>query len=873
MKPGAETFRHLVEDASDTVLVLDADGLIVYTNPAGEALFGRPAAELLGQPFGHVITADSPVEIQITHPQRGTVTADVRSFLITLSEQSYDSIYLRDVTERKTNELALLETSQQLRERIKEQTCVHNVAEILLNAEDPLEEMLQAVAAVLPPGWQYPEIAAARITFDGRAYTSKGFRQSVWQQREDIIVSDRNAGTVEIFYLDERPESDEGPFLKEERELLKQVALKVGQAIERKRAKEALLRFNRALRLQSAGDSELIHAKEESALLDAVCRLCVGLGGYSLAWVGFKQEDEAKSVQPVAQAGFETGYLDSARISWSEEGRGLGPTGRAIRTGEPQISQNILTDPNMTPWRDEACRRGYQSSIALPLKDSAGITFGALMIYASEPNAYDDEELRLLTELAGDLAFGIVTLRAQAQHKLAEERIEYLAYFDELTGLPNSNRLMEILKRTVDALPAGQQCALLTLNVTRFGEIQAGIGVRQANELLQQIASRLRGALREGEMPVRVGGDEFAVLLSEGGLDNARDCARRIERLLGEPFRQAGIPISIQMRAGAALAPDHGVNPEALMLRSAMAMRHAKSNRTVFELYSGPTESETPRYLTLISELHAAILENQFVLHYQPRVDIGAGRISGVEVLVRWRHPEQGLMPPAEFIDIAEQTGLIDQLTYLVLEDAVQQCRAWSDQGFEMPVAVNISVNSFRDPDFLDRIDTLLATWKLNPALLQLEITESMLMNEPAMVRDLIDRLNERGIVVAIDDFGTGYSSLNYVASLPIHSLKIDRSFIIRMLEFPRTRSVVVATISLAHSLGIRTVAEGVEAGEQVEALHEMGCTEIQGYYFSRPVEAEQLRRWAEAFSLENYALKLPTSVRCSRKIKRTGNN
>ncbi|MEX2517130.1 MAG: EAL domain-containing protein [Gammaproteobacteria bacterium] len=859
MKPGAATFRHLVEAASDTVLVLDADGIIVYTNPAGETLFGRPAAELLGQPFGHVITADSPTEIQVAHPQRGTVTADVRSSRTTLSKQVYDIVYLRDVTERKLNELALLETSQQLRERIKEQTCVRRVAEILLNAEDPLEEMLQTVAAVLPPGWRYPEIAAARITFDGRAYTSKGFRQSAWQQREDIIVSDRSAGTVEICYLDERPEADEGPFLKEERELLQQVALKVGEAIERKRVKEALLRVNRALRVQSAGNSELIHAKEESALLDAVCRLCVEVSGYRMAWVGFKQEDEAKSVQPVAQAGYEAGYLESARISWSEEeGRGLGPAGRAIRTGEPQISQNILTDPSMTPWRDEACRRDYQSSIALPLKNSAGITFGALMMYADKPDAFDDEELHLLMGLANDLAFGIVTLRAQAQQKLAEERIEYLAYIDELTGLPNSNQLMETLKRTVDALPAGQQCALLTLNVARFGEIQAGIGVRQANELLRQIASRLRGALHEGELLARIGGDEFVVLLSEGGLVNARDCVRRVERLLGEPFRQAGIPISIQMRAGAALAPDHGLDPEALMLRSAMATRHAKRNGTVFELYSGPTESESQRHLALITELRTAIEENQFVLHYQPQVDIGTGRVSGAEALVRWRHPEQGLMPPAEFIAIAEQTGLIDPLTYLVLEDAVQQCRSWSDQGFEMPVAVNISVNSFHDPDFLDRIDTLLDTWKLTPELLQLEITESTLMQEPAMVQDLINRLKERGIVVAIDDFGTGYSSLSYVASLPIHSLKIDRSFVIQMLESPRTRSVVAATIFLAHSLGIRTVAEGVDAGEQIEALHEMGCMEIQGYYFSRPVEAEQLRRWAEAFSLENYALKLP---------------
>ena len=861
MKQGAAPFRHLVEDASDTMLVLNADGVIVYINPASEALFGRPAVDLLGQTFGYVIATDSPAEIQIIHPQRGTVTADVRSSRITLSEQSYDVVYLRDITERKLNELALLETSQKLRERVKEQTCVRRVTEILLNIEDPLEEMLQTVADVIPAGYQYPETAAARITLDGRAYTSKGFRQSAWQQREDIIVSERNAGLIEICYLDEHPEEYEGPFLKEELELLKQIAPKIGRAIERKRAKKALLRVNRALRVQSAGDSELIRAKEESTLLDAVCRLCVELGGYRMAWVGFVELDEAKTVRPVAKAGFEEGHLERAGITLSEEASGFEPVGRAIRTGEPQVSQNILTDPGAAMWRDEARRLDYQSSIALPLKDTESITFGALMIYADEPDAFDDEEFRLLTGLANDLAFGIVTLRAQAKQKLAEKRVEYLAYFDELTDLSNSNRLMETLKRTVDALPAGQQCAILTLNVTRFGEIQAGIGVRQANELLRQIASRLRGALYEGELPARIGVDEFAVLLSEGGLDNARDCVRRIKRSLGEPFRQAGIPISIQMRAGAALAPDHGLKPEALMLRSAMAARHAKSNGTVFELYNGPTESETPRYLTLISELHTAIEENQFVLHYQPRVDIGTGRISGVEALVRWQHPEQGLMPPAGFIAIAEQTGLIDPLTYLVLEAAVQQCRSWKDQGFEMPVAVNISVNSFHDPDFLDRIDTLLDTWKLNPELLQLEITESTLMNEPAMVRDLINRLNERGIVVAIDDFGTGYSSLSYVASLPIHSLKIDRSFVIQMLESPRTRSVVVATISLAHSLGIRTVAEGVDASEQLEALHEMGCMEIQGYYFSRPVEAEQLRGWAEAFSLDTYALQLPAGT------------
>jgi diguanylate cyclase (GGDEF)-like protein len=396
----------------------------------------------------------------------------------------------------------------------------------------------------------------------------------------------------------------------------------------------------------------------------------------------------------------------------------------------------------------------------------------------------------------------------------------------------------------------------LTLIVARFEEIQAGIGVRQADEVLRQLATRLQSALRHGELLARIGGEEFAVLLSDADPASARDCGHRIEQALIEPFQQAGLPIGVQMRIGAAIAPGHGVDPETLLLRSGIAARHAKRIGTAFVLYGGPTESEGPRYLALISELRAAIEAKQLILHYQPKVDLGAARVAGAEALVRWQHPERGLIPPGEFIRVAEQTGLIKPLTYYVLDAALHQCHRWREQDFDMPVAVNVSVHAFNDPELLGRVVESLRTWGVRPELLELEITETTLMEEPSKGQELLVRLKDQGILVSIDDFGTGYSSLSYLASLPIHALKIDRSFVIRMLASPRTHSVIAATISLARSLGIKTVAEGVDAKEQAEALFAMGCTEIQGYFFCRPVEAEQFRRWTADFSLESYALR-----------------
>jgi len=864
-----ESFRALTELAPDFIAVLDLNGDIMYVSPAITRVLGYLPIEVIGRSFLEFVHPDDRVEGRQDFANLlGTgdiVPAKLRyrhkdgslRVIETLAKNYADTpgvggllVSTRDITKHVAEQRALRGAIAEADDLYNNAPCgYHSLDEngVIVRINDTelrwlgrtREEVLgkMRIQDLLSPQnlplfeRQFPVLKALRLV-----------------ENLEFELVRKDGSTLSVLLSATAVTDKRGRFVMSRSTLY--------DITERKRAETALRRMNRALRVLSAVNSELIHMDEESGLLEAICRLSVELGGYRMAWVGFALQDEAKTVHPVAQSGIADDYLERVNVSWAEEVSGSGPTGMAIRTGTLQVNQNFRTNPRVAPWRDVALQCGYESSIALPLKDSSG-TFGALMIYAAEPDAFDFEELRLLIELADDLAFGIVTLRARAQHRRAEERIAHLAYFDTLTELPNRSRLMESLAQAAGELGPGRpQLALLTLIVARFEEIQAGIGVRQADEVLRQLATRLQSALRHGELLARIGGEEFAVLLSDADPASARDCGHRIEQALIEPFQQAGLPIGVQMRIGAAIAPGHGVDPETLLLRSGIAARHAKRIGTAFVLYGGPTESEGPRYLALISELRAAIEAKQLILHYQPKVDLGAARVAGAEALVRWQHPERGLIPPGEFIRVAEQTGLIKPLTYYVLDAALHQCHRWREQDFDMPVAVNVSVHAFNDPELLGRVVESLRTWGVRPELLELEITETTLMEEPSKGQELLVRLKDQGILVSIDDFGTGYSSLSYLASLPIHALKIDRSFVIRMLASPRTHSVIAATISLARSLGIKTVAEGVDAKEQAEALFAMGCTEIQGYFFCRPVEAEQFRRWTADFSLESYALR-----------------
>jgi predicted signal transduction protein with EAL and GGDEF domain len=357
----------------------------------------------------------------------------------------------------------------------------------------------------------------------------------------------------------------------------------------------------------------------------------------------------------------------------------------------------------------------------------------------------------------------------------------------------------------------------------------------------------LRKILRPGEIVARLGGDEFAVLLP--GVTDAQDVAAvaaRVHDALDEPFPLDGINLTVGGSIGAALCPEHGTNADELLQRADIAMYAAKSNRTGYMVFDPSQDSSDPRKLTLAGELRAGIEQGQLVLHYQPKVDAQTGVLLGAEALVRWQHPEHGLIPPDEFIPLAEHTGLITPLTTFVLDTALQQCRSWLLAGHEIPVAVNISTHRLLDLGFPAQVSNLLTRCQVPARLLTLEITESAIMADPDRALQVVQHLHDLGVHLSIDDFGTGYSSLAYLKNLPVDELKIDRSFVSNMTTNARDAVIVRSTVELGRNLGLHVIAEGVEDSATWTQLDAVGCHAIQGYYISRPVTPDGFQEWLD---------------------------
>jgi diguanylate cyclase (GGDEF)-like protein len=609
-----------------------------------------------------------------------------------------------------------------------------------------------------------------------------------------------------------------------------------------------LQRVHRALRTLSASNRALLRAEVESALFAEFCRIAVEEGGYRLAWVSRAEHDADKTARPIASAGFDEGYLESIRISWADTPLGHGPTGTAIRTGRFSVIQNLLTDPREAPWREATLAHGYGSLLALPLRVEGAI-FGAISIAAPEPDAFGDDEVALLSETAEDLAFGLETLRMRARGREAEETIRRMAYFDALTGLPNRLQLQERLGAALDeAKTANRPLSVLYLQVGSFREITEALGYRESDSLLQEIATRLVEAVGGRELVARVGDDAFVTLLGRGDAEAARRLAQHLIEALAQPVELAGLMLDARPSIGITFYPGHGDDPEALLRRAAVANFHARERGSGQAFYAGGLDGECTRRLALMGELRRAIEGEELRLFCQPKVEIGSGRICGAEALVRWAHPQHGMLDPGAFIKLAESAGLITPLTYWVLGAALRQSYAWHAAGLTLPLAVNLSPHDLRDPQLLERIGGALATWGAQPDWIQFEITESALMDDPARARSTLGRLKDLGVELFIDDFGTGYSSLAYLQKLPVDSIKIDQSFVIGMVTDEDSAVIVRSTIEMAHNLGLRVVAEGVETPAIATRLAALGCEAAQGYCISRPMPAADYAAWQAGF-------------------------
>jgi diguanylate cyclase (GGDEF)-like protein len=417
---------------------------------------------------------------------------------------------------------------------------------------------------------------------------------------------------------------------------------------------------------------------------------------------------------------------------------------------------------------------------------------------------------------------------------------------DAVTGLLNRRALHQDLRTLLEAVTPDRPLALLLIDLSEFKSVNDTLGHPAGDQLLRQVGATLSALVRPGDVVVRLGGDEFAILLTD--LSDAAAARYRAEQLLTElragAFTVQGIDLNVDASIGIALAPTQGRRVDELLQHADVAMYQAKRTHRGVMVYDPATDEHTVDQLAMVAELRHALANEEFVLHYQPKICLPDRRVVGVEALVRWQHPTRGLLPPGEFLPVLESTGMIGPLTRWVLREAVRQAASWRRAGMELPVAVNISPRSLLDYDLPARVLATLLAADLPASFLELEITENAIMTNPERAAHILTQLRARGVGVSIDDFGAGYTSLALLRILPVTALKVDRGLITRLLECPEDEAVTHAVIDLAHRLGFQVVAEGVETQELLDRLTELRCDQAQGYLISRPLPPAALEGW-----------------------------
>ncbi|MGH2735602.1 MAG: putative bifunctional diguanylate cyclase/phosphodiesterase [Actinomycetota bacterium] len=491
--------------------------------------------------------------------------------------------------------------------------------------------------------------------------------------------------------------------------------------------------------------------------------------------------------------------------------------------------------------------RHIRNGICAPLREDSGV-FGVMLVAnrLGDVTSYGPRDLRLFETLAYNASASLGNARLMERLRRQADENEYQALHDALTGLPNRTLFRDRLEQAIrNGREKSSAFAVMIMDLNHFKEVNDTLGHHNGDLLLQEIARRLASVLDPADTVARLSGDEFAILLPEArDRQSAAQVARRLVGSLTEPFVLQEVCLEVGASIGIACYPENGTDANLLLQRADVAMYLAKDSHRDFEFYSEQRDQYSAGRLALAAELRRALDNKELFLQYQPKAELGSGRVVGAEALVRWIHPVEGFMPPDEFIPLAERTGLIGPLTLYVLNSAIGQCREWLDKGLDLRVAVNLSVRNLLDLDLPRDIGGLLTKWGVSPDRLVLEITESTIMADPVRALEVVNELQRMGLSLAIDDFGTGYSSLAYLKRLPVEEIKIDRSFVMSMMADDNDAVIVRSTVDLGRNLGLRVVAEGVETAEMWDSLAELGCDIAQGYYLSRPLKPAEFETW-----------------------------
>jgi diguanylate cyclase (GGDEF)-like protein/PAS domain S-box-containing protein len=606
---------------------------------------------------------------------------------------------------------------------------------------------------------------------------------------------------------------------------------------EQREAAARIAYLNRVYAVLSCINNLIVRVRDRKALFDGACRIAVEHGHFRMAWIGVA-DHALNRIDPVASCGVSPAMLAviKARFTLTPDrhtGLGDSVTAHAMRLQRVHVSNDALLDPKIQ-FLTEYAAADIRSLAIFPLV-VGGQAHAVLVLYATELDFFHAEEVKLLTELAGDIAFGIDHLAQQA-------RLDYLAYYDELTGLANRSLFLERCALYLRAAASGGHgAAVFLIDLARFKNINASLGHAAGDELLRQVAQWLVHHAGAADLTARIGADQFAMVLPavRAGGNLSRLLERGMAAFVQHPFHLNDAVFRVAVKVGVAVFPTDGSDAEGLLRNAEAALKQAKLHGDRFVFYETAMSTAVAGQPTLEHRLREALDRQEFVLHYQPKLNLVTGKLTSAEALIRWNDPQRGLVPPGSFIPMLEEIGLIGEVGAWALRQAMTDWLAWQLAGLPaVRIAVNVSALQLRDRGFIDLVRDTVGRAPNAAQALELEITETVIMAGVQHSIASLHAFRALGVRIAIDDFGTGFSSLAYLATLPVDTLKIDRSFVTDMTNGPQALALVSTIVTLAHSLQLNVVAEGVETDAQRQLLRLLGCDEMQGFLYSKAVPA-----------------------------------
>jgi diguanylate cyclase (GGDEF)-like protein/PAS domain S-box-containing protein len=844
-------FRQMAETIDDVFFLGDATGtLMIYVSPAYDRIWGLSRESLYADPRSWIqsVHAEDRVDVMRGWMEVGRAGFD-QEFRIVRADSRVCWIHLRgypllnddgvayriaavatDITQRKDAAYKLLESERRFSDLLRDV----QLASVMLDVQGTITFCNDFFLRLT--GWELDQVIGRnwfehfipwQHTEGGNAFAFQLSNQRESWQRENQIVT-RSGERRRMRWSNSLLRSAEGELIG---------SASIGEDITEQRAAELKIRhLNRVHAVSSGIGGLIVRVLDRDELFREACRVAVEAGGFRMAWIGMI-DAAGTHIVPVASAAMSAEHLQEITERLRQTGGlwlGESTAAQAIREKKPVVANDLqsLAPINLV---QRYLSHGIGSLAKFPLiVDGAAV--GVLALYADDIDYFHEEEMKLLGEISNEIAFAV-------DHIGKAQKINYLAYYDNLTGLANRTLFLERVAQYVrSAIEGRHRLAVWLVDLERFKNVNDTLGQAAGDALLRQVALWLTQGAGDIHLVARVGPDLFALVLpvikESGDLD--RLVETRIEKFTAHSFHINDSVLRIAAKVGCSTFPDDGVDATVLLRHAEVALKKAKMRGERYLWFQSQMTEKVSSQLMLESQLRVALERQEFVLHYQPKVDLQRRMLTGAEALIRWKHPRRGLVAPSEFIPVLEETGLIHQVGAWALRTAMKDFLRWRESGLRaVPISVNVSAIQLRKRSFIQEIEQLLSIGINAASGLELEITESVMMSSVMQTVDTLRAVQAMGVKIAIDDFGTGFSSLNYLSRLPVDILKIDQSFVSDMTSGPQGLAVVTTIIALAKSLHLKLVAEGVETEEQAGLLLLHGCDDMQGFLFSRDLPVD----------------------------------